>query len=155
MSGFLAHDVYVNAKSGHTSPFTRDVWVVFRVFSGDETEAKGMAKTSLFPLRLAHSIEYHSTKTIAHQRCLGPHIWRYIPDRRNSRLFWFSRLASSQLILGICHNLSCPSSCRTYQAEPRISASRNVFFPSDMASLLPPPERVFQRRQNLARQGRI
>jgi hypothetical protein len=155
MSGFLVRDAYINAKSGHTSPFTRDVWVVFRVFSGDGTEAKGTAKTSPFPSHLAHSIEYHWIETIARQHCLGQHIWRCMLDHRNSRLFWFSRLVFSLPILDIYRSLSYPSSYRTCRIAPRISASRNAFSSSDMASLLPPPEQAFQRRQNSARQARI
>ena len=155
MSGFLTRDAYINAKSGHTSPFTRDIWVVFRVFSGNGTEAKGTAKTSPFPSHLAHSIECRWMGTIVRPHCSGRHIWHYMPDRRNSRLFWFSRPVSSLPISGICCNPSYPFSCRTCQIAPRIFASRNAFSSLGMASLLPPPERGFRRRQNSARQRRI
>lgn len=87
MSEFLTRDFYINTKSGHTSPFTRDIWVVFRVFSAHETEAKGMAETSPFPWQLAHSIEYRWIKIIARLRCSGQRIWHCMLDHRNNRLF--------------------------------------------------------------------
>lgn len=155
MSGFLTRDAYISAKSGRTSPFTRDIWVVFRVFSGDGMAAKGTVKTSPFPLHLAHSIEIHRTKITVRLCCSRRHIWRYTPGRRNSRFFWFSRPASFRLILDICRNLSCSYSCRTCPIAPRIFAVLFAFFPSGMASLLLLLEQAFQQRQNSARQTRI
>ena len=144
MSGFLARDAYINAKSGHTSPFTRDIWVVFRVFSGDGTAAKGTAETLPFPSRLTHPIECHWTKIAVRPRCSGQRIWRCRPDHHNNHLFWFSRLVSSLPISGICRNPSYPFSCQTCRIAPMIFAFQLAFWPSGMTLASPGQER--QRR---------